>query len=49
VAKKTKNLVDRVRDVMDTLVEALEGLLNPPPALVPVRVRPPHASIKRRR
>jgi hypothetical protein len=49
VAKKTKNLVDRVRDVMDTLVEALEGLLNPPPALVPVRVRAPHPSMKRRR
>ncbi|HET6417327.1 MAG TPA: hypothetical protein VFG22_13610 [Polyangiales bacterium] len=47
--KKTKNLVDRVRDVMDTLVEALEGLLNPPPALVPVRVRPQYPAIKRRR
>jgi len=47
VAKKTKNLVDRARDVMDTLVEALESLLNPPPALVPVRA--PHPSMKRRR
>jgi hypothetical protein len=49
VAEKTKNLVDRVRDVIDTLVEALQGLLNPPPVLVPVRARAPRSPMKRRR
>jgi len=49
VVEKTKNLVDRVRDAIDTLVGALQGLLNPPPVLVPVRARPPRSPMKRRR
>jgi hypothetical protein len=49
LAEKTKKLSDRVREVMDALIDALEGLLNPPPAPTPVRVRPPRLPMKRRR
>jgi hypothetical protein len=49
VAEKTKKLSDRVREVLDTLVDAVEGLLNPSPVLVPVRVRQPRLPMKRRR
>jgi len=49
VAEKTKKLADRVRKVLDALVDAVEGLLNPPPALVPVRIRQPRLPMKRRR
>jgi hypothetical protein len=49
VAEKTKKLSDRVREVMDTLAEALEGLLGPSPVLVPVRISQPHPPRKRRR
>jgi len=49
VAEKTKNLSDRVRELMDTLIDTLEGLLNPPPAPVPIRIRPPRLPIKRHR
>jgi hypothetical protein len=42
VAKKTKKLADRVRELLDTLVDAVESLLSPPPAPVPVRARPKH-------
>jgi len=49
VAENTKKLSDRVREVMDALTDAVQGLLNPPPVPVPVRVRPPRLPIKRRR
>jgi hypothetical protein len=49
VAEKTKKLSDRVREVMDALIDALQGLLTPPPAPVPVRVRQPRLPMKRRR
>jgi hypothetical protein len=49
VAEKTKKLSDRVREVMDALIDALQGLLTPPPAPVPVRVRQPRVQMKRRR
>ncbi|MBW2381916.1 MAG: hypothetical protein JRG70_20715 [Deltaproteobacteria bacterium] len=49
MAEKTKKLSDRVREVLDALVDAVEGLLSPPPALVPVRVRQPRLPMKRRR
>jgi hypothetical protein len=49
VPEKTKKLSDRVREVLDALVDAVEGLLNPPPALVPVRIRQPRLPMKRRR
>ncbi|MGB5702093.1 MAG: hypothetical protein WBM48_04710 [Polyangiales bacterium] len=49
MAEKTKNFSDRVKEVLDSLVEAVESLLNPPPALIPVRVRQPRLPMKRRR
>jgi hypothetical protein len=49
MGEKTKKLSDRIREVLDALVDAVEGLLNPPPALVPVRVRYPRLPTKRRR
>jgi hypothetical protein len=49
MAEKTKKLSDRVREVMDALIDALEGLLSPPPAPIPVRVRPPRLPMKHRR
>jgi len=49
VAESSKKFSDRVREVMDALIDALEGLLSPPPAPVPVRVRPPQLPMKRRR
>jgi len=53
MVEKTKKLSDRVREVLDALADAVEGLLNPPPALVPalvpVRVRYPRLPAKRRR
>ncbi|MEM7436427.1 MAG: hypothetical protein AAF436_14825 [Myxococcota bacterium] len=49
MAPKTKKLSDRVREVLDTLADALDGLVNPPPAPVPVRVRPPRIPVRRRR
>jgi hypothetical protein len=49
VAEKTKKFSDRVRDVMDALIDAVHGLLNPPPVPVRVRVRPPRLPIKRHR
>jgi len=49
VAEKTKKLSDRVREVLDALVEAVESLLSPPPAPVPVRVRQPRVPMRRRR
>jgi len=49
VAEKTKKLSDRVREVLDALVDAVEGLLSPPPAPVPVRIRQPRLPMKRRR
>jgi len=39
VTEKPKKLSDRVREVLDALVDAVESLLSPPP--VPVRVRQP--------
>jgi hypothetical protein len=48
MAEKTKKLSDRLREAMDALIDALEGLLSPPSAPVPVRVRPPRLPIKRR-
>ncbi|MGB5680235.1 MAG: hypothetical protein WBM47_00180 [Polyangiales bacterium] len=47
--QKTKKLSERVQEVLDTLVDAVESLLTPPPALVPVRVRQPRLPTKRRR
>jgi hypothetical protein len=47
VVEKTKKLSDRVREVLDALIEAAEGLLSPPPAPVPVRIRQPQLPIKR--
>ncbi|MGB5810453.1 MAG: hypothetical protein WBG86_07985 [Polyangiales bacterium] len=44
-----KKLSDRVREVLDTLVDALDSLVNPAPAPVPVRIRPPQLPVKRRR
>lgn len=49
VAKEKKKLSDRAREVMDALVDAIEGLLSPAPAPVPARVRPPRIPAKRRR
>jgi hypothetical protein len=49
VAESSKKFSDRVREMMDALIDALEGLLSPPPVPVPVRVRPPQLPIKRRR
>jgi len=49
VAEKTKKLSDRAREVMDALIDAVQGLLSPPPAPVPVRVRRPRLPMKRRR
>jgi len=49
VAQKTKKLSDRLREMMDAWLDALQGLLNPPPAPVPVRVTRPRPPMKRRR
>jgi hypothetical protein len=49
VVEKTKKLSERVREVFDALVDAVEGLLSPPPAPVPVRVTQPRLPMKRRR
>jgi hypothetical protein len=49
VAEKTKKLSDRVREVLDALVDAVQGLVSPPPAPVPVRVRQSHLPMRRRR
>jgi hypothetical protein len=49
VAEKTKKLSDRAREVFDALIDAVEGLLSPPPAPVPVRVRQPRIPTKRHR
>jgi hypothetical protein len=49
MGEKTKKLSERIREVLDALVDAVDGLLNPPPALVPVRVRQPRLPVKRRR
>ena len=47
--EETKKLSDRIREVLDTLVDAIESLVSPPPAPVPVRVRRPQLPQKRRR
>jgi len=49
VAENTKKLSDRVREVMDALIDTVQGLLNPPPVPLPVRVRPPRLPMKKRR
>jgi hypothetical protein len=49
VAEKKKKLSDRAREVMDALVDAIEDLLNPAPAPVPARIRPPRIPARRRR
>jgi len=49
VAEKTKKLSERLREVMDAWLDALESLLSPRPALVPVRVRRSRPPMKRRR
>lgn len=49
VAPKTKKLSERIREVLDTLADALDGLVSPPPAAIPVRVRPPQVPVRRRR
>ncbi|MBW2588789.1 MAG: hypothetical protein JRD92_17900 [Deltaproteobacteria bacterium] len=49
MTEKTKKLSDRVREVLDALVDAVEGLFSPPPAPVPVRVRQPRLPTRRRR
>ncbi|MGB5374940.1 MAG: hypothetical protein WBM75_09830 [Polyangiales bacterium] len=49
MAESSKNFSDRVREVMDAVIGALEGLLSPPMVPVPVRVRPPQMPAKRRR
>jgi hypothetical protein len=48
VDEKKKKLSDRAREVMDALVDAIEGLLSPAPSRVPARVRPPRLPLKRR-
>jgi hypothetical protein len=47
VVEKTKKLSDRVREVLDALIDAAEGLLSPPLAPVPVRIRQPRLPTKR--
>ena len=46
---KTPKLKDRVREVLDVLVDALDELIRPKPAPVPIRVRPrPRVPVRRR-
>jgi hypothetical protein len=47
VAQNTRKLSDRLREVIDAWLDALQGLLSPPPAPVPVRVRYPRTATKR--
>jgi len=49
VAKNTKKLSDRLREVIDTWLDALQGLVNTPPAPVPVRARQSRFPVKRQR
>jgi hypothetical protein len=45
VAGKTKKLSDRVREIMDALIDGVQELLSLSPA--PVRVRQPALPMKR--
>ncbi|HJK92911.1 MAG TPA: hypothetical protein RMH85_35245 [Polyangiaceae bacterium LLY-WYZ-15_(1-7)] len=46
---RSKSLKERIRDTVDGFLEALDGLMNPEPELIPVRVRPRPMPPRRRR
>jgi hypothetical protein len=49
MAEKTKKLSDKLREVLDALVDAVESFLTPPPEPVPIRGAGPRIPNRRRR
>ena len=46
--KSGKSIGERVEEFFKEILETLEGLAAPPPALVPVPVRPTRRPVRRR-